>query len=145
MAADPPAPTQRSTVSWQAGARIGFIPFPAFPVRPTLHLGASYWSGNNLLKIVQVPTYLTASLMRPNNMVLVHVNPGAEVSLGKWVLLFTRFDLDIPVLGRNSQSFNLETTAPELTDSPVGATDKGFGLGASLGVAVRIGVGAKRR
>lgn len=145
VAADPPDPTHRSAVSWHAGARIGFIPFPAFPVRPTLHLGASYWSGNNLLKIVQVPTYLTASLMRPNNMVLVHVNPGAEVSLGKWVLLFTRFDLDIPVLGRNVQSFNLETKDPELADSPVGATDKGFGLGATLGVAVRIGVGPKRR
>lgn len=142
---EPPAVTNRAVTSWLAGARIGFIPFPAFPVRPTLHVGGSYWSGNALQKVVAVPSVLTASQMRPNNLILVNVNPGAEVSLGKWVLLFTRFDLDIPVLGRSSQRFNIEANAPELDEKPELTTDLSFSLGASLGVAARIPVGPKRR
>ena len=56
--------------------------------------------------MVEVPEYLLASQMRPNNMILVHAQPGAEVSIGKYVVLWTRFDLDIYVAGRNFQAFN---------------------------------------
>jgi hypothetical protein len=154
---DPPAYFQKTAMSWQVGARLGFIPFPAFPVRPTFHLGGSYWSGNAVRSKVAVPPALIASIMPANNLILLHVNPGVEVSAGKWVLLWTRFDLDVPILGRSRQYIDgpldpsnpsaaqAESARPELPEDPPGGDGTGFGIGASAGITIRVGIGPKRR
>jgi hypothetical protein len=135
----------QSAISLYGGLRVGFIPFPAYPVRPRLHVGGSFWYGSKLQKLVEVPSFLVASQMRPNNMILLHINPGVEVSAGKWILVWTRFDLDVPVMGRNLQVFNIAEGDERLSDRPPTDTDKGFGLGASLGLTARIPIGPKRR
>lgn len=155
--ADPPGYFSKTSMSWQVGARLGVIPFPAFPVRPTLHVGGSYWSGSPVRSKVEVPPALIASIMPQNNLILLHVNPGVEVSAGKWVIVWTRFDLDVPILGRSRQyvdgplsagdasASQPETARPELEEDPPGGSATGFGIGASLGLTVRVGVGPKRR
>jgi hypothetical protein len=128
--------------TYQGGLRIGAVPFPAYPFRPTFHVGGSYWTGTKLSSVVTpLPSYLLSSEMRPNNMVLLHVQPGAEVSLGKWVVLWTRFDLDIPILGRTSQVFNRGDGT--LSARPDPTSNAGIGIGGSLGLMVRVRVGRR--
>jgi hypothetical protein len=128
--------------SYQVGLRLGAIPFPAYPVRPTLHVGASYWIGTPLNSIVTpLPDYLLSVEMRPNNMLVLHLQPGAEVSVGKWVMLWTRFDLDIPILGRNRQVFNRGNGT--LSQRPSSESDTGFALGGSAGLTIRVPLKAR--
>jgi hypothetical protein len=126
-----------SVRTYQVGAKLGFVAFPAYPVRPSIFVGGSYWFGTNLASVVTpLPTYLLSSEMRPNNMILAHVQPGGEVSLGKWVMLWVRFDLDIPILGRTSQVFNRGDGS--LSARPDPDSEMGLGIGGSLGLTVRI-------
>jgi hypothetical protein len=136
---------RRTAMSTQVGARIGVVPFPAWLARPTLHVGGSAWLGNNLRSRVDVPGYLLASQIRPNNNLYVHVNPGFEVAPGRWILVFARADIDIPVTGRILQIFkeNGGQLLPE--NRPSETTTNGPSLGASVGVAVRFPVGPERR
>jgi hypothetical protein len=128
--------------TYQVGARLGFVPFPAYPFRPTMHIGGSYWFGTSLGSVVTpLPSYLLSSEMRPNNMVQLHAQPGAEVSLGKYIVLWTRFDLDIPILGRTSQVFNRGDGSLSARPDPSSYTS--LGIGGSLGIMARIRVGRK--
>jgi hypothetical protein len=131
-------------VSVQGGLRLGVIPFPAYPVRPTLHVGASFWMGNNLNRVAgeDVPDYLSSSQTGVNNWVFAHVQPGAEVSIGRTVILWTRFDLDLPVLGRNLQQLPSNGT---LSAVPEVSSASGFALGGSAGLMIRLRVGPNRR
>ncbi len=143
---DPGDFTAAQVTPFFAGARIGLIPMPAFPARPTLHVGASYWQGTGFTSLVQVPGYLQASQSRPVWMILAHVNPGVDVSAGKWVSIWARFDLDIPVAGGNIVQALSQGSTP--SDFPVAlpgaAPSAGFGLGGSLGLTVRIRVAGMR-
>lgn len=130
-------------LSMQVGARVGFIPLPAYPVRPTLHVGGSMWIGSGLGSVADVPSYLLAAQLRPNNLLLVHVQPGAEVSVGRSVALWTRFDLDLPVLGRNIQQGSRGDGS--LTSRPDAVTAGGPALGGSVGILIRVRVGPDRR
>ncbi len=133
-----------AAMSWQLGGRIGIIPFPAYPVRPTFHAGASFWAGSSLTAASEPPSYLAVpQVLRPNNLLMAHVQPGAEVSLGRWVVLWTRFDLDIPIVGRNFQSVSRGSLSG-LVGRPSTATDTGFALGGSAGLLVRIRVAGDR-
>ena len=135
---------QSSTaLSMQVGARLGFIPLPAYPVRPTFHVGGSMWIGSALGSVAEVPAYLLASQLRPNNLLLVHVQPGAEVSVGRSVALWTRFDFDLPVLGRNIQQGSRGDGS--LVGAPEAVTAGGPALGGSLGILIRLRVGPDRR
>ncbi|MGC6494716.1 MAG: hypothetical protein ACON5B_17900 [Myxococcota bacterium] len=91
-------------IGWQVGARVGMVGFPAYPVRPSLHVGASYWQGADLESVLTPPSGLDAQgFIQGSNAVLVHVQPGVEFGLGKHVALWSRFDLDVAVAGRLSQ------------------------------------------
>jgi hypothetical protein len=134
----------QSVVTWQVGARIGVIPMPAYPARPTLHVGASFWGGTPIGKLLAVPDYLQSGKIPPNNLVLVHINPGVEVSAGKWLIAFARADLDLPVAGRYFQG-RYADNGRVLETVPADPVNPGLGVGGTLGVAVRLPVGPQRR
>jgi hypothetical protein len=134
----------QSVMSWQVGARVGVIPMPAFPARPTLHVGGSFWGGTAISKLLAVPSYLRSGTIPANNLVLVHINPGMEVSAGKWIVAFARVDLDLPVAGRFFQGRFAEG-GKSLATLPADPVNPGLGVGGTLGVAVRLPVGPQRR
>ena len=136
---------RRTAMSTQVGARVGVIPFPAWLARPTLHVGGSAWLGNSLRARVDVPDYLLASQIRPNNNLFVHINPGFEVAPGRWILVFARADIDVPVTGRILQIFKENAGQVLQANRPSETTTNGPSLGASVGVAVRLPVGPERR
>ena len=126
------------SVTWNAGLRLGFAPGPAWRARPTLHLGASYWSGTRLARVVEgVPEFYTALQTKANNMVLVDINPGFEVDLGRIVQIYGRVDIAIPVLGRTSQAFNVGNV-DAVDPKPQTGSTLGVSLGGTLGLAFRI-------
>lgn len=141
----PPDPTRKNVSTLQGGLRIGAVPFPAYPLRPTLHVGASLWYGTSLQKQVVVPTFLAASATPRNYLLFVHVQPGAEVSAGKWVTIWTRFDLDIPVYGRAEWRYDPPQAQRVLSPRAQLDVDSSFGLGGTLGVAIHLPVGPQRK
>jgi len=133
-----PDPAQTTSVTWNAGLRIGVAPGPAWKGRPTLHVGASYWTGTRVSRVVSdVPDFLTALQTRPNNFVLLHIQPGAEVDLGRMVQIWARADIDVPVIGRSLQVFRTQG-GDSLDPVPNQSTQKGLSIGGSLGLTIRI-------
>lgn len=134
----PPEYASTSSVTWNAGLRIGVAPGPAWKGRPTLHLGASYWKGVRVARVVNdVPEFLTALQTRPNNFVLMHIQPGGEVDLGRLVQIWVRADIDIPVIGRSLQVFRTQG-GDTLDPVPNTTTQNGLSIGGSLGLTFRI-------
>lgn len=129
---------ETSALTWNFGLRIGFAPGPAWRARPTLHLGASYWAGTRLSGVVEgVPDFYTALQTRPNNMILAHIQPGFEVDLGRVVQIFGRVDLDLPLMGRSAQFFQIGD-ADAVKPVPQRGGTPGLGLGGTVGLAFRI-------
>lgn len=136
-----PDPDGKAVTTWNAGARIGVAPGPAWPARPTVHVGASYWAGSRLSRVVQnVPAFLSALQTRPNNMILVHIQPGIEVDAGKLVQIWARADIDLPVAGRTLQRFRTDG-GDALQTLPNTTTNTGLGVGGTLGLTFRVRVG----
>lgn len=137
---------EASPLSVQGGLRLGFVPMPAYPVRPTFHVGASYWQGSKVTRLQEVPGYLQTNQLRANNLVFVHAQPGFEAAAGKVVLFWAKFDLDVPVVGRSAQAFNLaqEGFAGTLSARPEQPGAPAIGFGGSFGVAFRIRVAGMR-
>ncbi|MCB9664891.1 MAG: hypothetical protein H6732_12320 [Alphaproteobacteria bacterium] len=107
-----PNPTEldqvASRIAWYVGAKLGFAPMPAYPARPTLYVGGSYWQGTSVGAITSpIPQTYVASQMTGNNMILVHAQPGFEINAGKTVVIFARADIDLPVFGRTFQNNTL--------------------------------------
>lgn len=90
-----------SVVTGLAGLEFGFAPLPAYPARPTLHIGASYWFGTPLANATDViqPWYV-AQTLPSSSLLLVNIKPGVEVNIGKVVAFYLRGDIDIPVYGQ---------------------------------------------
>lgn len=137
-------PDGRSVSTMQVGLKINFVPMPAYPARPTFGLGVSYWQGTSLNKLVQVPDYLAASQFKPLAALYVDAQPGLEVSAGKFVAIYARADIDIPVFGfgRTVTVATKDTSA--LSRLPDPATAAGIGIGGSLGLTLRIRVAGDR-
>ncbi len=132
--------TEAVARTFHGGLRVGVVPLPAYPVRPTFHVGASFWAGTAPSRVTEPASYLLSSVMPGNNLVLIHVNPGFEVSAGKLLAVYGRFDVDIPILGRSSQFFN--DTDPDigqlLSVRPSPDSVLGPGFGGSIGLLVRV-------
>lgn len=138
-------PAVAAATTFNVGAKLGFVPLPAYPVRPSIHIGGSYWFGSSLQGFVpNIPTSLLAAEFRPNNMVYVHLEPGLEVSAGKVVTIFARFNVDIPVLGRNFQRVSAGDLKQLSQLPPIQESFNGVGLGGTVGVAFRIRVAGLR-
>ena len=144
VAGDLKDPDSRSVTTMHVGLKLNFVPMPAYPARPTFALGVSYWQGTALSKLVQVPTYLAASQFKPLATLYVDAQPGVEVSAGKFVAIYARADIDIPVFdfGRTITVASKNTDA--LTRFPDPATAPSFGIGGSLGLTMRIRVAGDR-
>lgn len=96
--------TSTNTVAWWAGLKLGFAPMPAYPARPVMDVGASFWSGTAVSKVVDgIPDYMFAKNMGGNFAVLINLRPGFEINIGKTVVIFARADIDLPVFGRTFQ------------------------------------------
>lgn len=144
VAGDLKDPDSRSVTTMHVGLKLNFVPMPAYPARPTLGLGVSYWQGTALNKLVQVPTYLAASQFKPLAALYLDAQPGVEVSAGKFVAIYARADIDIPVFdfGRTITVASKNTDA--LTRLPAAATAPALGIGGSLGLTMRIRVAGDR-
>ncbi len=128
--------------SFLVGGRVGFAPFPALKIRPTLHVGAYYWQGTPQDRVVQQPEAL--EVLPASWMFLLQGGPGFEAELGKYVYLWGRMYVDIPVLGRVAQESI--STGPLLVDRPsVDSRDDGLGIAGSVGLTVRLRIRPKSK
>lgn len=133
---------ERNVNSLQGGLRVGLFPMPAYPARPFLQVGASFWSGSQLQRNVEVPQYLVAAQFVPNNFIFAHVNPGVEINAGKRIFVWLRGDFDLPLAGREIQTFRRGDQS--LTRTPPRESSTGLGVGGSFGVTVRLRLNANR-
>ncbi len=144
VAGDLKDPDSRSVTTMHVGLKLNFVPMPAYPARPTFALGVSYWQGTALSKLVQVPTYLAASQFKPLATLYVDAQPGVEVSAGKFVAIYARADIDIPVFGFGRTLNVASKNTDALTRFPDSATAASLGIGGSLGLTMRIRVAGDR-
>lgn len=155
---DVPAFEERRGTPWFAGLRFGFVPMPAYPARPTLHIGASYVAGNAARGIVETPEYLTAAYAPPLGLIVGHVSPGLDISAGKFVSIWARADVDILITQLNAVSCVLaksegnsclanvpEDVAGLFPAQPPGpAAVSRIGIGGSIGATFRFRVAGMR-
>lgn len=144
VAGDLKDPDSRSVTTMHVGLKLGFVPMPAYPARPTFAVGVSYWQGTALTKLVQVPTYLAASQFKPLAALYIDAQPGLEVSAGKFVAIYARADIDIPVFDFGRTITVASKNTDTLTRLPDPATPPSFGVGGSLGLTMRIRVAGDR-
>ena len=97
-----PEETKRAIGSSSVGARATVDFFQTSPIRPTVHTGLSYWTGTSWDRIIGG---LPLEPFEKNTVLLVVAGGGAELSTGKYLDLFARGQLDMPVGGRRSQGF----------------------------------------
>jgi len=127
-----------ATTSWFVGGRVGFAPMMTYNARPTVHLGAYYWKGATVDKVVSDNAPITP--LPANNMVLLQLAPGVEVDLSNNVNFFARANMDVPIAGRRLQS---ETWGPsdgsqtQLGGRPAGSLKDGVGFGLTVGILFR--------
>lgn len=131
----PVDPSEKAVPSWVVGGRITFAPMPTFPARPTLGAGVEAWFGTPREKVLEVPAGL-ASLPR-NRMILLGLHPGVEVTAGRWIFLWARMDLGIPLSGRVAQERSAGGALLEGHPS-ADASDDGLSLGGGLGATLRL-------
>jgi hypothetical protein len=124
-------PETTSATTYQVGARIGIIPLPTYPVRPTAHVGLSWWVGSKVTEHVIPPDLI--AVQDKNIMMLLHFQPGFEVSAGRFLMLWGRANIDVPVGG---VSLTYEEGFKVMTELPP-TSPAGVGIGGSLGVSVR--------
>ena len=130
--------------TWQLGARIGFAPLPTYVVRPTVHLGVFGWWGSEVTDYVQPPDFV--EVLPRNSLVVLQMSPGGEVSIGRFLMVFARFNLDIAIAGVSTNVYedpvNPSGASPSLSSLPTSVA-LGPGYGGSVGVTVRAPVWAR--
>lgn len=127
--------------TWTLTGRVGVAPFPEWPARPTMHVGAGVWMGTKPEKAVQPP--FPAPGLQRNRLVLLQLEPGGEVDIGRWLRLWARFSLDLPVAGRVAQEDASVGTL--LTDWKGVSARSGVGVSGSIGLSARIRLVQLRR
>lgn len=140
---DPYDPIQELTVTgWRVGGRVNVAPFPTWPARPTLGLGAAAWWGEDRARVLAVPDDIP-DLPR-SRMVLLGIHPGVEADLGPVLRVFARMDIEVPVAARLSQTFESGgANLPE--DRPgVSTSDDGISLAGTVGITARIRMAGRR-
>jgi len=130
-----PELADKTVSTWKVGGRVGFAPFPVWPARPVLHAGVAYWQGTDSTTVVQ-PT-ITLDPLPPSWMVLVQLQPGAEIDLGRLAYAWVRADVAIPLAGRVAQEDATPGTLLDGRPRP-DIADDGISVGALLGVTFRI-------
>lgn len=128
-------PEQLQVTTFSVGGRVGLLPWPTLPARPTLHVGVWSWFGARQDRTLEVPAELP--VLDANRMVLARAAPGVEVELGRHLLVWARMQVDVPIGGRVTQSSPWSGTL--LADHPVmNSADDGVGVTAAVGVTARI-------
>ncbi len=114
----------------------GFIPFPAFFLRPTAHAALAYWSGSPISRVVKVEGP-PADSPAPS-FVFFHLMPGVEFSPNRWVSVFARFNGELMLIG--GRRWSAESGEALLAD-PYTPADLGLGggWGVSVGVTAHLG------
>lgn len=132
----------RPVTTWRLGGRLNLAPFPTWPARPTLGLGATAWWGQDRANVLEVPADIPD--LPPNRMVLLGIHPGVEADLGPILRVWARFDLEIPVSARVTQTF-LSGGANLPDDRPgVDAEDDGLSFGGAVGLTARIRMAGRK-
>ncbi|NCG21364.1 MAG: hypothetical protein GWP91_20330 [Rhodobacterales bacterium] len=114
------------------GGAIELVPMPTFQVRPTLHMGMFVWQGKALN-----PNQDPLVNLGVSDRTFLQVGPGAEVSAGRNLNLFTRVHADIPLSG--AELFQASSGTVGLLkdfEEPLGQYGGGFTVQA--GVQVRL-------
>lgn len=140
----PRDPEETVATTWQLGGRVGFAPMPTYIARPTVHLGVYGWWGSEVTDHVEAPDFV--AVQPRNKMVVLQLSPGGEVNIGRFLLVFARFNMDIPIAGTASLVFenpvNPSEADPRLSSTPSSqALQPGFG--GVLGVTVRAPIFSK--
>lgn len=134
-------PARKVTPTWFVGGRVDFVPMPTFPARPTFSLGATHWWGRDPGRIIAVPDVLPP--LHRDWVAALQLAPGFEVEVGKWLLIWGRFHLDLPVAGRFLQEDASDGPIIDARPRPT-RSDDGIGTSGSLGLSVRLRVPGKR-
>ena len=91
---------KRAISSSSVGLRATVDFFQTKPVRPTLHGGLTSWTGTSWDQIIGG---LPLEPFENNTVLLAVLGAGGEVTTGKYLDLFARGQLDMPIAGRRSQ------------------------------------------
>jgi hypothetical protein len=129
-------PAEKDIVnSMHFGARMSFVPLTTYPVRPTVGAGFVYWMGTTLNQVVVAPPAIKE--LPANSLFLIQLTPGGEVSLGRYVNVFARAVVDIPLFGKTEQLYH--DGASSLNPRPEPAREWTAGIGGQAGVQLRFG------
>jgi hypothetical protein len=132
-------PERKVVPTWFGGGRVDFVPLPA---RPTFGVGAYGWWGTRQERVVAVPEVLP--LLERQWIALLQLSPGFEVQVGKSLVVWGRFNLDLPVAGRVLQED--ASQGPILAARPTPTrSDDGIGTAGALGLSVRLRVPERDR
>ncbi|MCB9681306.1 MAG: hypothetical protein H6733_07510 [Alphaproteobacteria bacterium] len=135
-------PADKAVTTWHVGGRLLFAPMPTFPARPTVTVGMHGWWGTRREDAVEVSEDLE-SLPR-SFLLLLHLAPGMEVDLGRYVRLWARADVEVPVIRRVADPARLGGALLPTTPTP-DATDESVSVGGSIGLTLRLRLRPKLR
>ncbi|MCB9662835.1 MAG: hypothetical protein H6732_01890 [Alphaproteobacteria bacterium] len=148
-----------SDPSWYVGNRVTFAPLPAKLVRPTASIGWAYWDGRSIASVISpLPDSYVAAWMAGNNLVVLRAGAGLEADVWRYLSVFARVDIDVPVAGQSFQNWTGLSSGPfvrqdefttfypagGLFDAPAALNSApvewrfAAGVGASIGLLARI-------
>lgn len=119
------------------GGRLTFAPMPYSKVRPIAAASFLVWTGHAVTDFVQLPEPLVEHVYPAPTLMVLELAPGLEVEAHKYVSVFGRLGVAIPLAGTRSwdtsEGEGLETygTPPD---------PAGFGMAASVGVQFNYGL-----
>ena len=129
-----PIDIARSTVEYTGGVTVS--PLPTFPVRPTGTAQIAVWNGSDVQYVLGLPPSLRA-FPRPSS-VFLRLAPGAEITLGDRVVLFSRVNINARLLGntleeeRSGGDVLIQKAEEPTRPGPLGA-DWVFGIDIPIG------------
>lgn len=135
-----PDPATVGITGLRVGGKVGVAPFPLAPARPTVHAGVLYFQGTNAEDRFDggASAQLDFAGLPATNLLLVQVQPGAEISVGRNILIRARFDVDIPVGGTRLTEYKAGYRLLTQTGRPQPENDNLLGLGGQVGMTFRI-------
>lgn len=113
------------------GARGAFVPMLHSAVRPLLGAGVALWSGKAVPDSDRYPRLEGPSLL------LLQLLPGVEAQASRYISLFARVSIEIPVGG--THIFEQQVGGGSLENPPQPVGKAGIGYTLQAGVQVRLG------
>lgn len=127
---------QRSKGSWSAGAGVSFVPLQVAPLRPALHARILYWQGTTWQKIFG--GIQAFQEMKNLSMVALQAGPGVEITAGKYINIFGRGLLDVPLAGHRSETYQQGGNALQMPADTTTFKTSGLGITVQVGLVGRL-------